>query len=108
MTKPVPPVSVKPITGTSSRPSLQLRTLPPFALTVVHADTISFGQPTYQVTVTGQTGALAALSDGGVLLGYGYTKRIRAGYDPVNGQLPQAAMLKLTVTTYNSMPTRQT
>jgi hypothetical protein len=85
-------------------PSLQLRTLAPFTLTVVHSDTISFGQPTFTVTVTGQTGALAALSDGGTLLGYGYTNASGQVTIPVSGQLPPGGNVKLTVTTYNSMP----
>ena len=53
-------------------PSLQLYTATPTTMTVAHADTISFGQPTFPVS-TGVRNALAAISNNGELLGYAYT-----------------------------------
>ena len=85
-------------------PSLQLRTTAPTTLAVVHDNQINYGQPTFDVTVTGVQGALAALADGGTLLGYGYTNASGQAAIIITGQLPQGGYVALTVTSYNATP----
>ncbi|HEX7344621.1 MAG TPA: C25 family cysteine peptidase, partial [bacterium] len=85
-------------------PSLQLRTTAPTTLAVAHNNQINYGQPTFDVTVTGVSGALAALSDGGTLLGYAYTNASGLATINITGQLPQGGYVTVTVTSYNATP----
>jgi hypothetical protein len=85
-------------------PSLQLRTQPPAPLSVTYVDSVQFGQPTYAVTVAGEPGALCALSDNGILLGYAYANAQGQANITISGTLPPGGYVKLTVTAYNSMP----
>jgi hypothetical protein len=85
-------------------PSLQVRTAPPTVLTVTHNPSINYGQATFEVTVAGVQGALAALSTEGTFLGNGYTNASGLAVINVTGPLPVGGTATLTVTAYNAVP----
>ncbi len=85
-------------------PSVQLRSMTPYYLNVTHDDTIEYGQSTFEVTVEGIEGALAAISHNGELLGHAYTNSSGLADIEITGQIPQGGYVTLTATSYNSMP----
>lgn len=85
-------------------PSLQVRTDSPVELTVYHDNQINFGQTTFDVTIPGVSGALAALSAGGTFLGNGYSDATGLATIDIEGSLPAGSEVTLTVTSYNAVP----
>ncbi len=85
-------------------PSLQVRTDTPTDLTVTHDNQVNIGQTTFEVTVAGVEGALAALSAAGSFLGNGYSDASGLATIEITGPLPAGADVTVTVTAYNSVP----
>jgi len=84
-------------------PSLQLRTAAPTGLTTTHPSSVTYGQTTFQITVAGTPGALAALASSGILLGYGYANESGLATLNLTWQ-PSGNSATVTVTRYNSTP----
>ncbi|MBU0509914.1 hypothetical protein KKH27_13915 [bacterium] len=84
-------------------PSVPVRTNTPTAMSVAHVGEIFFGQPTFDVTVSGVTGALCAISQGTTLFGAAYTNAGGAASIPIAGDLPIGEIVKLTVTAFNKL-----
>ncbi|MFH1861983.1 MAG: C25 family cysteine peptidase, partial [bacterium] len=85
-------------------PSVQVRTATPTTMTVIHDNQVAYGQPTFEVTVTGIQGALAALSYQGELLGNGVSNASGVATITITGALPQGGYVTLTVSAYNHIP----
>lgn len=85
-------------------PSFQVRTDTPVDLTVTHDNQINFGQTTFDVTISGVEGALAALSAEGTFLGNDYSNASGLATIEITGPLPAGANVTLTVTAYNGIP----
>lgn len=84
-------------------PSLQIRTATPVAMAVSHDGQITFGQPTYNVSVANVPGALCALSLDGVYFGSAITDASGSAVITVAGSLPIGENIKLTVTAFNKL-----
>ncbi|MBU1702672.1 MAG: T9SS type A sorting domain-containing protein [Candidatus Eisenbacteria bacterium] len=81
--------------------ALTVRSDLPASLTVLHNATIIEDQSTYDVTVPGVEGALAALYDDGVLYGSAYTDPTGLATITLDSAPTAGQTLTLTVTAYN-------
>ena len=84
-------------------PSVQVRTKSPVTLSVSHAATMTAGQTSFAVTVSGVQGALCALSRNDTLYGSAYTNSSGQATIPINGNPPSGQTVKLTVTALNKV-----
>jgi len=82
-------------------PSLRVRTDTPAPLAVSHDGVVVPALPAFLVTT--EPGALAALSDGGVLIGSAFADATGEAAIPLNGPLPQTGTVLLTVTGFNRL-----
>jgi hypothetical protein len=85
-------------------PSVQVRTDIPLTMNVTHEDFIEEGATTFELDVTGVSGALCAISNSGQLLGNGYADE--AGHAVINFFSPVtgASEVQLMVTGFNTIP----
>ncbi len=85
-------------------PSVQVRTDTPSVLSVSHNTQIDPNNPTFEVVVSGEEGALCAIAYNGELYGSDYTNSAGlAVIDITPGTLPPG-YVDLTVTAFNGMP----
>jgi hypothetical protein len=82
-------------------PSLRVRTDTPAPLAVSHDDVVVPMLPSF--TVITEPGALAALSDAGVLIGAAFADAAGEAVIPLDGPLPQTGTVLLTVTGFNRL-----
>ncbi|MFH2056512.1 MAG: C25 family cysteine peptidase [bacterium] len=84
-------------------PTVQVRTDQPAAMTVSHPGAVFFQSPTYEVNVSGGSGALCALYYDGTLYGAAYADF--AGYAEIDilEPLPIGVTVTLTVTDFNKL-----
>ncbi|MFH1502445.1 MAG: C25 family cysteine peptidase [Candidatus Eisenbacteria bacterium] len=85
-------------------PSLRVRTDTPSAISVIHDDNIDPIATTFDVTVTGEEGALCALYYDGVLYGSAFTNGSGVATINVSSTPPTDVDLTLTVTSFNGLP----
>ncbi len=85
-------------------PTVLLRTDTPADLTVGHAAIMLFTDTHFDVTVTGEEGALCAIYHDGTLYGSAYTDGTGLASIPFADQLPIGEAVTLTVTSFNGMP----
>ncbi len=85
-------------------PTVLLRTDIPADLTVSHASIMLFTDTHFDVTVSGEEGALCAIYYDGTLYGSAYTDAGGLASIPFTDQLPVGEAVTLTVTSFNGMP----
>lgn len=85
-------------------PSILVRTKTPQTLTVQHTGTYQIGEPAYDVTVPGVSGARCALFADGTLYGAAYTDAQGFASIVLDTQPADPMALTLTVTGYNKVP----
>lgn len=84
-------------------PSVQVRTDIPVALDVIHDPVILIGATEFTVTVSGEEGALCAVSHNGMLYGAAYTDPSGVAIISFNDPLPVGETMTVTVTAFNAM-----
>lgn len=84
-------------------PSVQVRTNTPAVMSVSHTGSINSSATTYNVTVTGVTGALCALARNDTIYGTAYTNSSGLAVISIIGTLPAGQNLTLTVTAFNKV-----
>ncbi len=85
-------------------PSFVVRTDTPTRVSAVHADTVSMGALTFDVTVAGGHDLVCAVSKNGKLYGYGYPDETGHVEISFNAPLPPGGMMSIVVVGYNTIP----
>jgi hypothetical protein len=85
-------------------PSVQVRTDTPSAMTVTHDSSIPYASDAFDVTVSGVSGALCALSYQYNLLGYGYTDEMGHATIQLFAPLHTNGSVQLVFTSFNTIP----
>ncbi|RPH96415.1 hypothetical protein EHM69_01290 [candidate division KSB1 bacterium] len=84
-------------------PSVQVRTKTPTAMSVSHASQFAQGQTTFNVTVTGVSGALCALTRNDTIYGAAYTNGSGLATITISGTPLAGQTLKLAATAFNKV-----
>ncbi len=84
-------------------PSLRVRTDTPVALTITHNASMDVFASSFEVTVAGVQGALAALYHGGVLYGSALTAPDGVATIDILSPLPENEDITVTVTSFNAL-----